>query len=552
MTRRTTLVGGTAVLVLIAIGIIVAQGRGGNDLITPLLVDEAVAAGVNHVYGGEYPFFVGGGVATFDCNDDGKPEMYLAGGENPAALYVNESQPGGELRFMAKPSPATDLLLVTGAYPIDINSDGLLDLAVLRRGPNVLLRGIGNCGFQDATEEFGVGADNDWTVSFAATWEERATMPTLAFGSYLVPDTFDCAAVRLWRPTTTTGVSVESYDERIDLPAHCTLSLLFSDWNRDGGVDLRVSNDRNYDRFAREQLWRVLPGESPREYTAADGWRDLTIWGMGIASYDLTGDGKPELYLTSQADNKLQTLESSPSDATDAAVTRRPTYRDIALERGVTATRPYTGGDVLPSTGWHPEFDDINNDGYIDLFVSKGNVEGQIDYASFDPNNLLLGKPDGTFIERGLESGIANRSRSRGAAVLDLNLDGLLDLVVVNRRVPVEVRRNVGSGTPQKPSALGNWIAVRPRQPAPNVFAVGAHVEVRVGTKVYTREVVAGGGHASGDAGWIHFGVGSATSVDVRVTFPHSTPGEWRTVDTNGFYELRRDADTPLPWTPRN
>ena len=88
-------------------------------------------------------------------------------------------------------------------------------------------------------------------------------------------------------------------------------------------------------------------------YTEADGWRPLQIWGMGIASEDLTGDGYPEVYLTSQGDNKLQTLADGPA---------QPTYEDIALELGVTAHRPYTGGDVLPSTAWHAEFADVNND----------------------------------------------------------------------------------------------------------------------------------------------------------------------------------------------
>ena len=48
----------------------------------------------------------------------------------------------------------------------------------------------------------------------------------------------------------------------------------------------------------------------------------------------------------------------------------------------MTATRPYTGGDPLPSTAWHPEFQDVNNDGLVDLFVSKGNVEAQQDFAA--------------------------------------------------------------------------------------------------------------------------------------------------------------------------
>ncbi|MFM7411150.1 MAG: FG-GAP repeat domain-containing protein, partial [Actinomycetota bacterium] len=323
--------------------------------------------------------------------------------------------------------------------------------------------------FEDATASLGLYPGNAWTTAFAATWETDQSLPTLAFGNYLVPDTYDCDKSALWRPDG------NGYAKSVDLPGHCTLSLLFSDWNRDGNVALRVSNDRNYDRYAREQLWRIRPGEEPREYTEADGWRDLVIWGMGIASHDLTGDGKPEVYLTSQADNKLQTLDD---DATG------PAYSDIALERGVIAQRPYIGDDILPSTAWHPEFDDVNNDGLIDLFVAKGNVDAQIDYAKPDPNNLLLGRGDGTFVERGEEAGIANDARSRGAAVVDLNLDGMLDLVVVNRRVAGEVRRNVGTGTATAPQQLGNWVAVRPRQPAPNVNAIGAWVEVRVGSKV--------------------------------------------------------------------
>jgi len=530
----------TSVVVLAAAAALII--RSGDDApITPLFVDETRAAGIEHAYDGEYPFFVGGGVATFDCNDDAKPEMYFAGGVNPAALYVNESAVGGALSFAKKPASSTDLTLVTGAYPLDVDNDGVLDLAVLRRGPNVMLRGLGNCEFADTTESLGIDAGNDWTVSFAATWERDAEHPTLAFGSYLVPDSFDCAPNRLWRPMSTTAAAAP-YQNAIDLPAHCTLSLLFSDWNRDGNIDLRVSNDRNYDREAREQLWRMRAGEPPREYTESDGWRDLVIWGMGIASYDLTGDGKPEVYLTSQADNKLQTLDDTAAG---------PTYRDIALARGVTATRPYTGGDVLPSTGWHPEFDDVNNDGLIDLFVAKGNVEGQVDYASNDPNNLLLGTNDGTFVERGAEAGIANDSRSRGAALVDLNLDGLLDLVVVNRRVQVEVRRNVGTGTPDAPTTLGNWIALRTRQPGPNTQAVGAWIEVRFGDRTASREVTVGGGHASGDAGFVHFGMGGATSAEVRVTYPDGERGAWQTLDANAFYDVMRDK-TAERFVPRD
>ncbi|NCZ91338.1 MAG: CRTAC1 family protein, partial [Actinobacteria bacterium] len=187
----------------------------------------------------------------------------------------------------------------------------------------------------------------------------------------------------------------------------------------------------------------------------------------------------------------------------------------MALERGVTAQRPYAGGDILPSTAWHPEFDDVNNDGFVDLFVSKGNVDAQVDYAKHDPNNLLLGRSDGSFVERGEQAGINNDARSRGAVLADLNLDGLLDVVVVNRRVSVEVRRNVGTGTADSPAPLGHWLAITLSQPTPNTHAIGAKIDVRIGDHTMRREVTIGGGHASGDASWIHFGLGTARTAEV-------------------------------------
>lgn len=131
----------------------------------------------------------------------------------------------------------------------------------------------------------------------------------------------------------------------------------------------------------------------------------MQIFGMGIASYDLTGDGYPEVYLTSQADNKLQTLTAGPG---------QPTYRDIARKRGVTATTPFTGGDLGASTAWHPEFQDVNNDGYIDLFVSKGNVNTEEGFALKDPSELFLGQPDGTYSERAVAAGIVSFDRAAG------------------------------------------------------------------------------------------------------------------------------------------
>ncbi len=507
----------------------------------PLFVDETGTSGVDHVYDGEFQFFVGGGIAVLDCDGDGFQDLYVAGGQNPAGLYRNESGLGGRLVFAAVPARSTDLTSVSGAYPLDVDSDGHTDLAVLRVGENVLLRGRGDCRFERANEIWGFDGGTAWTTAFSATWEEGETLPTLAFGNYLVLDesgasTGECDDHVLVRP------SGGRYDAPTRLsPGLCSLSVLFSDWSGLGTTDLRMTNDRHYYREGEDQLWRIEAGRPPRPYSREDGWESLQIWGMGIASHDLTGDGRPEVYLTSQGDNKLQTLTAGGD---------RPSYEDIALSRGANTPRPFSGDVDRPSTAWHAEFDDVNNDGFIDLFVTKGNVEAMPEFAGRDPNNLLLGQPGATFIEAAGQANLIDYERSRGGAVADLNLDGLLDVVVVDRRESVKTWRNVGEGTADMPVGMGNWLAVDLHQDGPNRDAVGAWVEVRLGNVELRRELTVGGGHAGGEIGWTHFGLGHAEEAAIRVRWPDGEVGPWLAVEANRFFLLDRQAADAVPWPP--
>ena len=202
---------------------------------------------------------------------------------------------------------------------------------MLRRGENVLLRGTGRCQFQRANEDWGFDGGAEWTTAFSATWEDGSTWPTVAIGNYhdqafTDPDEL-CQDNELLRPAPTGGGLALPQPLR---PSWCPLSMLFSDWSRTGQRDLRVSNDRHYyDDYSdgEEQLWNFAAADAPRLYGTDDGWQRVRVWGMGIASYDVTGDGYPEYYLTSQADNKLQTLADGPAE---------PRYEDMALTDGVT------------------------------------------------------------------------------------------------------------------------------------------------------------------------------------------------------------------------
>lgn len=502
------------------------------DPVIPEFLDETASAGLATAYQGDWQFMVGGGVAAFDCMGNGFPDLFLAGGVGMSSLYINRTPQGGPLTF--ERSDAINLDGVIGAYPLDIDGDGLADLVILRQGPNMALRGLGNCQFEDATEFWRLDPGDAWSTAFAATWEAGQDWPTLAVGNYIDPeaDSFpwgSCTDNWLHRPDG------RSFAPPLALtPSHCALSMLFTDWNRTGQPALRVSNDREYYKGGEEQLWHIPPGAPPRPYTSDEGWERLRIWGMGIASADLNRDGYPDYFLTSMADNKLQLLQDRTG--------KRPVYADLAFAAGATAHRPFTGGDIRPSTAWHAQFGDVNNDGLLDLFIAKGNVAEMPDFAAQDPNNLLLQTEYGTFLETADRAGTASMQIARGGLLVDLNLDGMLDLVVVNRWAGPEIWRQNGP-------APGNWLQLRLQQDGPNRDAIGAVVQVLRDGLLEWHDVLSGGGHASGTLGWLHLGLAQTQEIDLRVIWPDGLEGDWMTLQAGRFHIIDR-ALGAATWTP--
>ena len=448
----------------------------------------------SHLYTGGWEHFVGGGVAVLDCNDDGLPDLYAAGGEAPARLMINR----GDFRFESGVAGA--VTGVTGAYPLDIDGDGRLDLFVLRAGANLALRGTGDCGFEDATALWGIPQQDDWSTAFTAWWEPGADWPTLAIGNYVDradPDgPFEaCDDNLILHP------GPEGYRAERLTPGFCPLSILAARDAR-GRMALRLSNDRHYYvTGGYEQMWDIA---ERRFLGEADGWPQVALWGMGIASRDLDGDGRDEVMLTSMGDQVLQLAQADGS------------YRAAPFAIGTYAQRPHTGGDGRPSTGWHAEFADVDNNTLPDIFIAKGNVDQMPGMATRDPNNLLMQQPDGTFSEAAETAGIATMARSRGAALADFDGDGRVDLVVVNRRAPMELYRNVTDAT-------GNWLRLSLRQDGGNRFAIGARVTVEAGDKRQSLQQLVGGGHAGGQALPLHVGLGAAEVAEVTVLWPDGT-----------------------------
>ena len=169
----------------------------------PRFKERAADLGIDHRYTGGWEHFVGGGVAAFDCDGDDLPEIYAAGGDAPPVFLRNRST-SDQLIFEEEVYFPLALQGVTGAYPLDIDSDGFTDLVILRERDNVLLKGEEDCQF--VLFDIGVDGGDRWTTAFSATWEEGQTLPTLAFGNYVNRDDPDgpfeaCDENQLFRPS---------------------------------------------------------------------------------------------------------------------------------------------------------------------------------------------------------------------------------------------------------------------------------------------------------------------------------------------------------------
>ncbi len=127
---------------------------------------------------------------------------------------------------------------------------------------------------------------------------------------------------------------------------------------------------------------------------------------------------------------------------------------------------------------------------------------------------------------------------SRGAQLVDLNGDGLLDLVVVNRNAGAQVWRNAGPTD-------GHWLGLRLHQPGTNPDAIGARIEVTAGERHYVRETTIGGGHVSGSLGVQHFGLGAVDEVEIKVVWPDGTTSGGTPVSADAVWLIEK-GDTPV------
>jgi enediyne biosynthesis protein E4 len=506
----------------------------------PTFTDVAAQVGltVPHISSPEKHYIVesmSGGAGFIDCDNHGKLdiitangstiERYKNGGDPMITLYHQDAN--FEFTDITKSAGLTRKGWGMGVAVADYDNDGLPDIYVTGYGGNALYHNLGNCRFEDVTDKAGLAGGG---FSTGAAWADydRDGHVDLFVSRYVhfdinkLPDfgknekncSFKGVPVQCgpWGMLGETDLlyhnrgdgTFEEVSKKAgvsDPDKYYGLGAIWGDYDNDGWPDLYVANDsgpnylyRNKHDGTFEELG-MLSGIA----VSSDGSEEGS---MGVDWGDYLHEGRLSMFVTNfteQPDVLYHNLGAQGfSDVSYAAKLARPTYEWV---------------------GWGTGFVDIDNDGWLDLFLANGHVYPQMDQVRGappyrQPMLLFRNRRDGTFEDiSSVLAGIPPASR-RGAAFGDVNNDGNVDILLINVDGPPTLLLNQTQN--QNHRVLFKLVGTKS-----NRMAIGARVTVKAGKLVQMSEVRAGGSYLSQNDPRLHFGLGpEAKMAEVEIRWP--------------------------------
>lgn len=495
------------------------------------------------------PEVMGSGAALFDMDGDSDLDVYLvqsgdlidpSSGQPPNLLFRNNGE--GRFEDVTAGSGADDRGYGMGVTAGDYDLDGDVDLYVTNVGRNTLLRNEGGGRFSDQTVASGTGHPG-WSTSAVFFDYDRDGDPDLYVANYLHwsrstendchgpvgeptycgPRSYKAPAMDVLYRNEGDGTFSDVTDATgIAAGFGNGLGVVAADFDRDGWLDVYVANDGMLN-----QLWINLEGREFQDVALVRGCavdQDATAKaGMGVTTADIDDD------------DDLDILVCNLYEESDSYFRNEGSYFvEVGGSAGLGVTpRLFTRFGL----GWV----DFDNDGLLDLYEANGRVKYQSNLFTDDPyaepNLLFRGLPGERFEELVPRGGTHELliHTSRAAAFGDLDGDGGIDVVVVNRDAPAYLLRNV---VPDR----GHWIAFRALD-ATGTDVEGTIVTLSVGARTLRRDVRVAYSYLAANSPLVHFGLGPATRVDdVTVRWLDGTRESFGAFDADRVVTLRRGA----------
>lgn len=530
----------------------------------PTRVDPKVANLAPHLIA------VGAAVSVVDADVDGLPDLYAvtSADHQPNALWRNQGD--GSFEDVAARAGVADLNrdghgASMGSTWADIDNDGDPDAYLYKWGHPQLLRNDlgagGELAFTDITEVAGV---DRWMSSHGATFLDRdldGDLDLYVTGYFPEEhDLWDLKSTRIMHDSfefSHNGGKNYLYDGDgrggfVDVTDAAgldstlwTYAVVAADFDRDGWPDLYVAND-----YGPEELLRNRDG---RTFARVDGigLEKESKSGMCVTLGDVSNEARPAVYVTniSKAGYLFQGNNLRVSE----------------LDEGRGMEQIAKGQVADCGWAWGAQFGDLDNNGYQDLVVVNGFISASkerdywyqmskiglaneaviVDAAKWPPLDdrslsgyertrvlLNLTGDESSFVEVGLRVGVSDLNDGRAVARLDLDDDGLLDLVVANQNGPLLLYRN-------ETDNHAAWVGFRLQGTQSNRDALGAEVIVTFREGRQLQIVTAACGFSSQNDRRLHFGLGKDPGdFQVHVRWPSGitqdlsglAPGQYHTL----------------------
>jgi hypothetical protein len=508
----------------------------------------------------------GTGVAIFDYDNDGWPDIFIVNGttlDEPAGhastshLYHNNHN--GTFTDVTQKAGLTHTGWGQGVCVGDYDNDGHDDLFVTYYGKNVLYHNNGDGTFTDVSATAGVGGSGkSWGNGCAFVDYDRDGHLDLFVANYV---DFDLATAPapgerpncLWKgvpvmcgPMGLPAASNILYHNRGDgtfedvtrqahidkTNGHYSLSVSTLDYDDDGWPDIYVACDstpsilyhNNHDGTFTDVA--VIAGAAFNE----DGKEQA---GMGSTVADFNGDGHLDIFKTNFSDD-TSTLYRNNGNGT---------FDDVTTAAGLGLHTQYLG--------WGAMFFDFDNDGWPDLLLVNGHVYPEVDSqhlgSSFQEPRILYhnngpdqhGAVTFTDISAASGPGINTPASSRGLAIGDLWNDGKLSAVISNMNAAPSLLVNAVHNK-------NHWLEVKTVGTKSNRDGIGAKLRLKVGDRILVDEVRSGSSYDSNNDMRVHFGLGSATKIDwLEIRWPSGLTERFDNLSLDKIHTLKEGTGTP-------